>query len=145
MRVFEGIQFDYLVKIVHVFVTNTEISIIVLQKMKKHQLGKTAERIACDYFEKLGFEVAEMNYRHRRSEIDLIVLNNGLLIFVEVKYRSSNKFGNPEDFVTDNQIRSILKAADEYVHSINWNKNIRFDIISINRKGELMHFEDAFY
>lgn len=107
--------------------------------------GKRAETLARIHFEKLGFELAETNYRYRRAEIDLVVLNKTLLVFVEVKYRSNQQFGNPEEFVSDNQKKLIIEAADEYIESINWQKNIRFDIVSIDKEDQIEHFEDAFY
>lgn len=116
-----------------------------MKKNSNTEQGKLAESIARNYLEQLGFEVAEANYRFRRSEIDLIVLNETLLVFVEVKYRSNQKFGNPEEFVTDNQKNLIIEAADEYIRSINWQKNIRFDIVAIDKNDQIEHFEDAFY
>lgn len=106
--------------------------------------GKRAESLARNHFKKLGFELSETNYRYRRAEIDLIVLNETLLVFVEVKYRSNDQFGKPEEFVTDNQKKLIIEAADEYIHSINWQKNIRFDIVAIDKNDNIEHFEDAF-
>jgi len=116
-----------------------------MKKNSNTERGNKAEYLARDHFEKLGFELAETNYRYRRSEIDLIVLNETLLVFVEVKYRSNQQFGNPEEFVTDNQKKLIIEAADEYIHSINWQKNIRFDIVAIDKNDQIEHFEDAFY
>lgn len=107
--------------------------------------GKYGEDLAVSYLEESGFEILERNYRHSKSEIDIIaLLNNCLLVFVEVKIRNNQAFGPPESFVSPNQQRKILEAADEYIHGINWHKDIRFDIISIY-KGETLHFEDAFH
>ena len=116
-----------------------------MKKISNTEQGKRTESLTRKYYEQLGFEVAEANYRVRRSEIDLIVLNEMLLVFVEVKYRSNQKFGNPEEFVTDNQKKLIIEAADEYVNSINWQKNIRFDIVAVGINDKIEHFEDAFY
>ncbi len=107
--------------------------------------GENAEKLAASYFQEMGFSIVEKNYRFKRSEIDLIVANNVLMVFVEVKYRSSIAFGQPEDFVSDHQKSKIIEAADEYLYQCNWQGNIRFDIISVNVKNEIEHFEDAYY
>lgn len=107
--------------------------------------GQIAESKAAKYFQQNGFKLLEKNYRYRRAEIDLVVGKADLLVFVEVKYRKSNDYGEPEQFVTTNQQTKILEAADEYIHQNNWNGNIRFDIVAINAQGDLEHFEDAFY
>ena len=108
--------------------------------------GKYGEELAERFLLKQGFEILEKNYRHKRSEIDLIGLkDNELLVFFEVKFRSSSDFGDPETFVSDTQIKKIKEAADDYIHGINWQKDIRFDIISIDQNDQIEHFEDAFY
>jgi putative endonuclease len=108
--------------------------------------GKVGENRASEYLEANGYEILERNFRHKRAEIDLIVLwQNELLIFVEVKTRNNSNYGEPETFVTENQMLQIQSAADAYIHDINWEKDIRFDIVTINRKGEINHIHDAFY
>ena len=111
-------------------------------------IGKKGEREAEDFLIEKGFRILERNFRFKRCEIDLIALKEGLLVFVEVKVRSSNTFGFPESFVSNQQVERITEAADEYQHQIGWSKDIRFDIISIEGKGnnaKITHFEDAFY
>lgn len=114
---------------------------------KNKELGQEGEQMAADYLKKNGWGILEMNYRHRRSEIDLIASKGQLLVFFEVKSRSNTSFGHPEDFVDDKKAENILKGAEHYIEKLDWKGNIRFDIISITKKEklELMHFEDAFY
>lgn len=107
--------------------------------------GVLGENLAESYFLKKGFKTLEKNYRYKRSEIDLIVHHELLVVFVEVKYRSSSTFGEPESFVSPNQQVKIIEAADEFIHQLQWQGNIRFDIIAINSKKEIEHFEDAFH
>ncbi len=107
--------------------------------------GIEGEAIAKQHYENLGCEILEVNYRYKRSEIDLVVLQNEeVLIFVEVKFRSSNAFGEPESFVTEGQMERIKTAAEDYIFAINWNGDLRFDIVSIDAKNNLEVFEDAF-
>lgn len=95
-----------------------------------------------------GYKILERNYRHGKSEIDLIAQGEGLLIFIEVKTRSSNTFGFPEEFVSENQQKAIIRAANHYVEKIDWKGDIRFDIMAIIVKQTVMqieHLKDAFY
>ena len=114
---------------------------------KNKELGLQGEQLAADYLENKGFTILEMNYRHSRSEIDIIASKEDLLVFVEVKARTNTDYGLPENFVDDKKAEIIMKGADHYIDEINWTGNIRFDIISIVKNGEaeLKHFEDAFY
>ncbi len=113
--------------------------------MNTKSKGKYGEDLAVSFLEKKGFEITERNYRYGRGEIDLIgILENKLLVFVEVKLRKGNAYGEPETFVSNAQQKLIIKAAENYLFAINWKKDIRFDIISITR-DEILHIEDAFY
>lgn len=88
----------------------------------------------------------ERNYRHSRSELDLIALwKNELLVFVEVKMRSRSDFGVAESFVSEHQQEKIREAAEDYIHQINWQKDVRFDIITVDSGEQLEHLKDAFY
>jgi len=114
---------------------------------KNKELGQEGEQLAADYLNKNGWEVLEMNYRYSHSEVDLIGQKDGLLVFFEVKTRTSTAFGMPEDFVDEKKAESVIRAANHYIEALNWQGNIRFDIISIVKKKEmeLAHIEDAFY
>ena len=110
--------------------------------------GKIGEDEAAEYLMAKGYEVIARNYRFKKSEIDIICRYQELLVFVEVKTRSSNAYGEPEEFVTASQQAAVLRAAENYVIEEDWQGDIRFDIIAIlkqGRKEELTHFEDAFY
>ena len=114
---------------------------------KNKELGLEGEQIAANYLRKGGWDILEMNYRYSRSEIDLIASKGEIIIFVEVKTRTNTAFGLPEHFVDEKKAENIMLGAAHYIHKINWKGNIRFDIISIIKKGstEIKHFEDAFY
>ena len=107
--------------------------------------GQRAERAALHWLLEQGYELVEQNYRHGHGEIDFIVERPGLLVFVEVKFRKSTAFGYPEEFVTINQRRSIIRTAEQYIAAIHWQGMIRFDIIALDPSGQIEHFEDAFY
>ena len=114
----------------------------------KMQTGNEGESAAAEYLFGKGYEVVERNYRYGRAEIDLIVKKKNWLVFVEVKTRSSSDFGFPEEFVDRAKEDLILMAAENYIYKINWEGNVRYDIVSVLGVGvgrEIMHFEDAFY
>lgn len=113
--------------------------------MDRKTKGIEGEAIAKRYYENMGCEILETNYRFHRSEIDLIALHEEeLLIFVEVKNRSRTDFGEAETFVSKLQQERIKAAAEDYIFGINWKKDVRFDIACINVKGHIEVFEDAF-
>jgi putative endonuclease len=111
----------------------------------KTEIGRKGEILAAEFLVKQGFEIAARNYRHGRGEIDLIVRRENWLLFIEVKTRSSYDYGHPEDFLMEFQANRIMNAAENYIFAIDWQGNVRFDVISIMLGKEVVieHFEDA--
>ena len=93
--------------------------------------GKEGEDFAIIHLLKNGYQVLEKNWRYKHLEIDLIALQNDTLVIIEVKLRSSNAFGQPEDFVSIKKQKNTIKAAHAYIIEKNLNYETRFDIISI--------------
>ena len=116
------------------------------KKTNKRALGEEKEKLAADYLRSLGYDILETNYRTKYEEIDIIARDEGTIVFVEVKYRNSDKYGNPLEAVTFSKQRRISMGAVYYL-SQNYisvdNSSIRFDAIGIS-KGEIKHIKDAF-
>lgn len=114
-----------------------------------NQFGRKGEELAKAFLEAADYEILEENWTFGKSEIDLIAFKDSRIIFIEVKTRSSNSYGDPEDFVLFPKKRQITRAADEYIHLMSHQGEVRFDIISIlfNGGGQhvLNHIEDAFW
>ena len=112
-------------------------------------LGTDGELLAKGYLEELGFEILEENWVFKKSEIDLIAYKNSTIVFVEVKTRRNNSFAEPEDYVSPDKQKQMAFAADEYIHLMSHQHEIRFDIISVlfDKFGKpiIKHIEDAFW
>jgi len=93
--------------------------------------------------------VLERNFRYGRKEIDVISLCGDVLIFTEIKARSSYLFGFPEEAVTARKQALLKAAAEAYCRQHPEHEKIRFDIVSLlisdDRVTEIFHIEDAFY
>ena len=114
----------------------------------KIKRGNEGEGLAATFLQQKGFTVLERNYRHKKSEIDLIVSRENWLVFIEVKTRTSTAFGYPEDFVDYHKKRMIFAGALHYMIEKDWQGNVRYDIVAINLvngRPDIHHIEDAFY
>lgn len=112
-----------------------------------YDLGKEGEDIACEYLISLGYTILARNWRAHKNEIDIIALKNNCLIFIEVKTRTTDFWGNPEDFISVAQQKRIKEAAEEYIQETTEEYDCQFDVISIiknKQEVKLEHFEDAF-
>jgi putative endonuclease len=118
--------------------------------MAQHlDLGRKGESLAKAHLEQTGYEILDENWTHGKLEIDLIAYKNKVIIFTEVKTRSGNFFGEPEDFVDARKQKLLIEAADEYIYLMNHQGEVRFDIIAIlfdkQKNYTLKHIEDAFW
>lgn len=116
---------------------------------KHHLLGNRGEELASKYLETKGYEILDRNWTFKKAEIDIIAYQKQQIVFVEVKTRSGNKFGEPEDFVNRSKQRIMERAAEEYIYLMNHHGEIRFDIIAVlfnpSSNYQLKHIEDAFW
>lgn len=117
--------------------------------MKKNKsFGKEAERRAKIYLQNLGYEFIKQNYRSKDGEIDIIFKDEAILVFVEVKARSDERFMEIESTIDKKKIKKILKTAENYIE----NSTVQFDetridaifIIQRDDKWELKHIKNFF-
>lgn len=115
-----------------------------VRKKNNVQKGKEGEERAAQFMEAKGYSILLKNYRSGRAEIDLILRKGDLLVFAEVKMRKNNLYGEPEESVNARKAELIIEAAENFIFDNDWKGAIRFDIISIAGKKEILHMEDAF-
>jgi putative endonuclease len=109
--------------------------------------GNNGEQIALEFLIKNGYTILEKNWRFSHLEIDIICSNNNTLVIVEVKLRSTNYFGNPEQFIPISKQKKIIKAAEHYILKNNINYETRFDVVAIIQNNEeltINHITNAF-
>lgn len=111
-------------------------------------LGQEGERLAERYLQKKGYKLVERNYRCAVGELDLIVLDRRVVVFVEVKTRTSHGFGSPLEAVEFRKQRKMIQAAQFFLSAKGLQqREARFDVIGISWTGRepvVQHIENAF-
>lgn len=117
--------------------------------MAKHiDLGEKGEAIAQKFLIEKGYLILETNWRCDKDELDIIAQHDDTLVIIEVKTRSTNEFGEPEEAVNYHKEQTILRATEAYLLQSNIDLDVRYDIIAViidNGKISVNHIEDAFY
>ncbi|MCO6496375.1 MAG: YraN family protein [Chitinophagaceae bacterium] len=104
--------------------------------MARHlSTGKMGEELAAKYLAERGFRILYQNWRYKHLEVDIIAAFDDVLHFIEVKTRSSDKFGYPEEGVSRKKLLHIMDAAEEYQYQNPEWKKIQFDILAIRMKA----------
>ncbi len=121
--------------------------------MDKISFGKTGELIAEKFLIANNYKILQKNVYFREGELDIVAfeINSQEIVFVEVKTRSSNLFGEPQDSVTNEKKMKTLKAAIKF---LNLAREIRFkswriDVIAVKltKEGKFLgikHFKNIF-
>lgn len=81
-------------------------------------LGRWGEKVACFWLKKQGYQIVSTNYRSKWGEIDIVALRGNRLLFVEVKTRTSNKFGGAERAVRLRKWSSKKRQARKFLASL---------------------------
>ena len=120
----------------------------MILKKAKILLGREGERIAERFLTKKGYKLVERNYRCAAGELDLIVLDQRVIVFVEVKTRTGMGYGTPLEAVEARKQQKMIYAAQFFLNAKKLSqREARFDVIGISWPGtepKVEHIENAF-
>lgn len=115
---------------------------------RRQALGRWGEDTAVRFLEQRGYTILARNLHSAHGELDIVAAKEGAVIFVEVKVRSSNTFGFPEEAVSPRKQARLVSAAEAYfAQHPDSPETWQFDIIAITRRPgaepEIEHFENV--
>ncbi len=94
--------------------------------------GNAAEEAAANFLARQGLEIVARNYRTRMGEIDLVARDGTTLVFVEVRLRSSDRYGGGAESIGARKQRRIVAAARQYLSRLRREPPCRFDVITLD-------------
>ena len=117
-------------------------------RMNRQLLGKQGEKVAEQFLRKKGYRVVERNYRCPAGEVDLILLDRRVIVFVEVKTRTDHRFGTPLEAVERRKQIKMIQAAQFFLSQKRLHeREARFDVVGISWSNEnpvIEHIVNAF-
>lgn len=121
------------------------------RKLNHKEFGNMGESLVEQYLIEKGFEILSRNYRTKIGEIDLVIMKESLLVFVEVKTRKTKSYGKGFEAVNFKKQQTLRRVADQYVAYGKFNSKLdlsmRFDVIDVFVQGNepvINHIENAF-
>jgi putative endonuclease len=118
--------------------------------MKTNATGRQGEKLAQEYLKEHGYSIIENNYRCVDGEVDIVASKGAFLAFVEVRTKSTRKFGTPEESITRRKKQKLVAVSQHYlqdhdIEHVPW----RIDFIAVELDGtgcptRIEHFENAF-
>ncbi len=102
------------------------------------EIGKLGEDIAVNYLKQKGYKILDRNFECRQGEIDIIALDKKEIVFIEVKTRTSNKYGAPSEAVNKIKQKHMLQTIKYYLYIRNLNDEfVRIDVIEVYIKDNV--------
>lgn len=107
------------------------------------ELGRRGEVIAENYLEASGYKIIKRNYRIGHSDIDILAMNGAVLVFVEVRTKSSADSGMPEESLNKKKIRRMTRTAELYIAKNGYTGSARLDAVCIvlNRSNKIAYYK----
>ena len=112
-----------------------------------YEKGRQGEALACRFLEEKGYIILARNFVWQKHEIDIIAQDKNEIVFIEVKERETDVFGEPYEAVNLRKQKYIINVADYYLRKFNIKFEARFDVISItlnNTSPNIEHIQNAF-
>lgn len=104
---------------------------VYTEKLTGAQKGAKYEDIALHFLSNQGLTLVMRNYRCKSGELDLLMLEKGALVIVEVRYRKNNRYGSALESVTKTKQARIIAATKNYMMKHNVDQPVRFDVVAI--------------
>lgn len=95
------------------------------------ELGKWGEEQALSFLKQKGYKFLHKNWRSREGEIDLVMQDEETIVFVEVKARTSTRFGFPEESIQEEKLDHLIATAENYLYEQKINLDYRIDCVAI--------------
>ena len=115
-----------------------------MSRVDTNLLGRWGEALVAEDLRRRGYRILAAGYRTRFGEIDLIARDGTCLVFVEVKYRTTDRYGSPLEAVNVRKQQTIRKVAEVYLLTRKQTDcEVRFDVVGICG-DDIRHIKDAF-
>lgn len=111
--------------------------------------GNKGEELAAYYLQQKGYSIIERNWRYKYLEVDIIASKGNRLHFIEIKTRTSDKYGKPEESISTKKMANLKNAAEEYQYLHPEWRYVQFDVVAItmlyNEPTEYFLIEDVYF
>ncbi len=108
------------------------------------QRGVSTEQLACEHLQASGLQLLHQNYRLKMGEIDLIMRDGNIIVFVEVRYRKTNRYGGALLSIDPRKQARIMRTAQHYLQYRAPDAQARFDVVAVEGDDNINWIKNAF-
>lgn len=104
----------------------------------RQRLGRQGEEIAAHHLEQLGYDILMRNWRCPAGEVDIVAQYEQTLVLVEVRLRTTSRYGIPEESITETKRAGLIACGQHLVAELKWAGPWRIDVVAIEMGKEGM-------
>ncbi|MFZ2199612.1 MAG: YraN family protein [Microgenomates group bacterium] len=108
--------------------------------------GNKGESLAAEHLMMKGYKILQRNYRSKWGEVDIIAKINNIVVFVEVKTKTTDKFGEPWEMVNHWKIEQVKRMGQVWCREYAWEGRVRVDVVGVyldQREPRIEHWENV--
>lgn len=108
--------------------------------------GNRGESLAVEHLQMKGYEILSRNYRNKWGEVDIVAKHNKIVVFVEVKTKTTDKFGEPWEMVNSWKIEQVKRMGELWCREYGWEGRVRVDVVGVwlgQDEPRLEHWESV--
>ncbi len=102
-----------------------------MSKQGNKETGNKGETLAAEYLQQKGYIVLARNYRSKWGEVDIVAKHNSTVIFVEVKTKTSDRYGEPWEMVNHWKVGQVKRMGEVWCREFKWEGSVRVDVIGV--------------
>ncbi|MDD3679507.1 MAG: YraN family protein [Candidatus Shapirobacteria bacterium] len=115
---------------------------MAVKKITTQTIGQKGEEQAVDYLARAGYQILDRNFRISIGELDIVALDNNQLVLVEVKTRTNNKFGFPEEAINKRKLIKVKQVGQIWASQHpGLPQSLRIDLIAI-LNNRINHYQN---
>lgn len=108
--------------------------------------GNKGEELAAEYLQKKGYTILAKNYRSKWGEVDIIAKQNKVVVFVEVKTKTTDKYGEPWEMVNGWKVEQVKRMGEVWCREYGWEGRVRLDVVGVwldQNEPRIEHWESV--
>jgi len=117
-----------------------------MSKQTNKTVGNRGERLAAEHLMMKGYEILGRNYRSKWGEIDIVAKIGEITVFVEVKTKTSDRYGEPWEMVNEWKIEQVKRMGEMWCREYGWEGRVRVDVVGVyldQEPARIEHWESV--
>ena len=100
-------------------------------KQRNKETGNRGESLAAEYLQIKGYKILGRNYRSKWGEVDIVAKDKDIIVFVEVKTKTTDKYGEPWEMVSPWKVEQVKRMGELWCLEYRWERRVRMDVVGV--------------